>query len=250
MNTNESDAIRGGETNPLLRFFLAPFRLRTYTNLLYLLLAFPLGLAYFIFLSVGLAVGFGLTLIWIGVPLLALVFAGSWAFAAFERQAAILLLGAEVPPMAPMAPIAPPASHPGAAARTVWQRAGDFFGNPVTWKGMGFLLIKLPLGMVSFVAIVGLLSVSASFLLAPAAALLGEWGVLDVEGLVIELSSVAGAWTCALLGILLTVLSLNLLNALALVWRATATLLLGSDQFAAPPAVAPPPALPDGIAAA
>jgi hypothetical protein len=241
MNTNTSDAIRGRDTNPLGRFFLAPFRLRTYTNLLYLLLAFPLGLAYFIFLIVGLSLGFGLTLIWIGIPLLALVFAGSWAFAAFERQAAILLLGAEVPPMAP--------PTPGAAARTVWQRTGDFFGNPVTWKGMGFLLIKLPLGIVSFVAIVGLLSVSAAFLLAPAAALLEDSGVLDVDGLVIQVSSVAGVWTCALLGILLTFLSLNLLNALALVWRATATLLLGSDQFTAPAAV-PPAALPDGIAAA
>jgi hypothetical protein len=232
-----------GETNPVLRFFLAPFRLRTYTNLLYLLLAFPLGLAYFIFLIVGLSLGFGLTLIWIGIPLLALVFAGSWALTACERQAAILLLGAEVPPMAPPAPV------PGAAARTVWQRTGDFFGNPVTWKGMGFLLIKLPLGVVSFVAIVGLLSVSAAFLLAPAAALLGNSGWLDVDGLVIEVSSVAGVWSCALLGILLTLLSLNLLNALALVWRATATLLLGSDQFTAPAAV-PPPALSDGIAAA
>src|SRR3954451_24411457 len=108
-----------GETNPVLRFFLARFRLRTYTNLLYLLLAFPLGLAYFIFLIVGLSLGFGLTLIWIGLPLLALVFAGSWAFTAFERQAAILLLGAEIPPMAPMAPIPPPPSEP---ARTIWQR--------------------------------------------------------------------------------------------------------------------------------
>lgn len=243
MDTRESDTTRAAQTNPLLRFFLAPFRLRTYTNLLYLLLAFPLGLAYFIFLSVGLALGFGLTLIWIGVPLLALVFAGSWAFAAFERQAAILLLGADVPPMSPMMP------PPSAAARTVWQRAGDFFGNPVTWKGMGFLLIKLPLGVVSFVSIVTLLSVSAAFLFAPAAALAGESGLLDVDGLVIEISSAAGVWTCALLGLLLTVLSLNLLNALALVWRGTAALLLGSDQFAAP-AVVPPPALPEGIAAA
>src|SRR3954454_23027959 len=102
----------------LRRFCGAPFRLRTYTNLLYLLLAFPLGLAYFVFLSVGLTTGFGLTIVWIGLPILALVVAGSWAFAAFERQAAILLLGAEVPPMT-----APPSPE----ARTAWQHAGDFF---------------------------------------------------------------------------------------------------------------------------
>jgi hypothetical protein len=240
MNTNESDAIRGGEMNPLGRFFLAPFRLRTYTNLLYLLLAFPLGLAYFIFLIVGLSLGFGLTLIWIGIPLLALVFAGSWAFAAFERQAAILLLGAAVPPMAP-----PPSS----VARTIWQRTGDFFGNPVTWKGMGFLLLKLPLGVASFAAIVTLLSTSAAFLLAPLAVLADETGWLGVDGLVIDVSSFAGVWTCALLGLALALLSLNLLNALALVWRTTATLLLGSDQFAAPSTPLPLPALPEGIAA-
>src|ERR1700755_1185031 len=121
-------------------FFGAPFRLRTYTNLLYLLLAFPLGLAYFILLAVGLTLGFGLTIVWVGLPILALVFAGSWAFAAFERQAAILLLGADVPPMLP---------PPSPMARTAWQRAGDFFSNPVTWKGMGFLLLKFPLGIVS-----------------------------------------------------------------------------------------------------
>src|SRR5581483_3357929 len=135
----------------LRRFAGAPFRLRTYTNLLYLLLAFPLGLAYFIFLAVGLTAGFGLTIVWIGLPILALVFAGSWAFAAFERQAAILLLGADVPPMTPET--LPP---PSLDTRTAWQRAGDFFANPVTWKGMGFLLLKLPLGLVSFAAVVAL----------------------------------------------------------------------------------------------
>src|SRR3954451_15157042 len=142
----------------LRRFCGAPFRLRTYTNLLYLLLAFPLGLAYFVFLSVGLTTGFGLTIVWIGLPILALVFAGSWGFAAFERQAAILLLGAEIPPMAP---------PPSPEARTALQRAGDFFANPVTWKGMGFLLLKFPLGIVSFVSVVALLPLSSAFLLAP-----------------------------------------------------------------------------------
>ena len=37
------------------------------------MLAFPLGVAYFVFLAVGLAAGFGLTIVWIGLPLLALV---------------------------------------------------------------------------------------------------------------------------------------------------------------------------------
>src|SRR5436305_3275366 len=190
-----------------LRLFCgAPFRLRTYTNLLYLLLAFPLGLAYFIFLIVGLTAGFGLTIVWIGLPILALVFAGSWAFAAFERQAAILLLGAGVPPMLP---------PPSPAARTAWQRAGDFFSNPVTWKGMGFLLLKFPLGLVSFLSVVTLLPISGALLLAP---LFWEMGVLDlgdIDGVVFQVDSIGGAWVCAVVALVMLFLSLTLLNALA-----------------------------------
>jgi hypothetical protein len=217
----------------LRRFCGAPFRLRTYTNLLYLLLAFPLGLAYFIFLAVGLTVGFGLTIVWIGLPILALVFAGSWAFAAFERQAAILLLGADVPPMLP---------PPSPVARTAWQRAGDFFSNPVTWKGMGFLLLKLPLGLVSFVSIVALLPASGALLLSP---ILWQMGVLDIDGVIFQVDSIGGAWACAVIGLAMLFLALNLLNALAWLWRGTATALLGSDRFEA----APPPAISEAVPA-
>jgi hypothetical protein len=237
MDTNERDAITF--TNALIHFFMAPFRLLTYTNLLYLMLAFPLGVAYFVFLVAGLAAGFGLTIVWIGIPLLALVFAGSWAFAAFERQMAIHLLGAGISPMIPL--ILP---APDGEARTALQRAGDFFGNPSTWKGMGFLLLKLPLGLVSFVAVVTMLATSAAFLLAPVAWM---WGGLDidVDGLAFQVDSIGGVWACALLGLGLLFLSLNLLNALALVWRGTATVLLGSDRLAA----AAPPTIPDAVAA-
>jgi Putative sensor len=217
----------------LRRFCGAPFRPRTYANLLYLLLAFPLGLAYFLFLIVGLALGFGLTIVWIGLPILALVFAGIWGFAAFERQAAILLLGAEVPPMVP---------PPSPVERTAWQRAGDFFSNPVTWKGMGFLLLKFPLGLVSFAALVTLLPLSGALVLAP---ILWEMGVLDIDGVVFQVDSIGGAWVCALIGMALLLLSLNLLNALAWVWRATAAALLGSGRFAA----APPPAISEAVPA-
>jgi hypothetical protein len=217
----------------LRHFCMAPFRLRTYTNLLYLLFAFPLGLAYFLFLIVGLSVGFGLTIIWIGLPILALVFAGSWAFAAFERQAAILLLGAEVPPMA---------APPSPVARTAWQRAGDFFSNPVTWKGMGFLLLKFPLGILSFIAMVTSLAVSGAFLLAP---FFWETGTIELDGFdgtVFQIDSPGAAWACGVLGLVMLFLSLNLLNGLAWIWRGTAVALLGSDRFTA---AAPPPSIQD-----
>lgn len=233
MDTNERDEITVPDA--LVQFFRAPFRLRTYTNLLYLALAFPMGLFYFIFLTVGLSVGAGLTLVWIGIPILALVLTLSWGLAALERQMAIHALGADVPPMTP------PAST---ETRTVWQQVKAFFANPVTWKGMAFLALKLPLGMVSFVAIVGLLATSSALLLAPFA---WQYGVFEVDFGYGYVDSLGAAWMCSLFGLGLLFVSLNLLNGLAAVWRWTATFLLGSERFA--PASPASPILPAPAAA-
>ncbi len=216
-----SGALRG--------FFMAPFRLQTYANLLYLALAFPLGLVYFIFLMVGLPLGYGLVVVWVGIPILGLVFAGSWWMSALERRLAIGLLGARVPPMAP-----PPTSE----VQGFWQRMKAFFSNPVTWKGMGYLLLKLPVGVVSFTALVTLLSLSVSLTLVP---ILWPWADFsaDFDIVIWGPTTFGGALFVGLIGALLLFVSLNLFNALAGLWRELAVLMLGSERFAAP---APPPA--------
>ncbi len=74
-------------------------RPRSYATAFYCLIAFPLGTLYFIFLAVGLSLGLGLVLLWIGFLVLAFVLVASWGLAAFERQQAIVLLAAKIPPM-------------------------------------------------------------------------------------------------------------------------------------------------------
>jgi hypothetical protein len=222
--------------SPFIQFLRAPIEARSYTNLLFLVLAFPLGLTYFLFLTVGLALGVGLTLIWIGIPILALVFAGSWGMTALERQLAIHLLGAAVPPMSPAA--AP------AAPRGFWRTVQDFLANPVTWKGMGYLLIKLPLGIVTFAVTTFLFALSAAFLLAPFAY---PSGLLELDGAVFTIDGPGSALLCGLVGLLIAFLSLHALNGLAWVWRTLASAMLGSERFAAP--VLPAPALPAAAAA-
>jgi hypothetical protein len=211
--------------SPFIRFLRVPIEARSYTNLLFLALAFPLGLTYFLFLTVGLALGLGLTLILIGLPILALVLAGSWGMAALERQLAIHLLGAEVPPMAPAPPAAP---------RGFWRSVQDFLSNPVTWKGMGYLLIKLPLGIVTFATTVTLLSVSAAFLLTP---FVYPTGLLELDGAMWTIDNPWSALLCGVIGLLLVLLSLHVFNGLAWVWRSLASAMLGSPRFAGPAVV-------------
>jgi hypothetical protein len=224
------DSTSGSPLAALARFALAPFRLRTYANFLYLALAFPLGLGYFIFLTVGLATGLGLTIVWIGLPILALTFLGSFGLAALERLMAIHLLGATVPPMT--RPV------PGPEPRKFGRVAADFFGNPVTWKSIAFLLVKFPLGIISFVVLVTLSSVTAAFLLAPLAWMYGGFDV-DFDFIGWQVTSLAQAWLLVPFGVGLAFVALNLVNLMGWGWKGLATQLLGSERFrpeAAPPA--------------
>ena len=80
-----------------LPFFGVIAEPQSYINIFYLLLAFPLGIAYFMFLVTGISAGAGLIIIWVGVPILALVPAGSWAMCEFERILAVRLLKEDIP---------------------------------------------------------------------------------------------------------------------------------------------------------
>ena len=93
----------------LLRVVLRP---RSWLNLLYLALSFPLGLFYFVVLVTLLAVGIGLVIIWVGIFILALTAAAWWAFASFERSLADGLLGTHLQP----------APRPWQTANGTWPR--------------------------------------------------------------------------------------------------------------------------------
>jgi hypothetical protein len=230
MNTENQEK----HLNLLMRFFTAPIEVRTYTNLFYLALAFPLGLFYFIFLLTGLALGFGLTIIWVGLPILAVVLAASWGMAALERRLAMLLLGAEVPPMTPPATAQP---------QGFWQRVQEFLSNPVTWKGLGFLFLKFPLGIMSFVLTLLLLVVPASFLFAPIV-----WGFDDVYFHIPfwNVDTFGETLILAAFGFMGLLVSLNVLNGLGRVWRELAEVMLGSRRFEVP-AERTPPSLPEPL---
>jgi hypothetical protein len=193
---------------------------RSYLNLLYLALAFPLGLAYFCFLVIGWSLGLGLTLIWIGVLILALVLATSWLLSAFERQQAIRLLGADVQPMWRLRP---------ENGTGFWRRIGAFLKNRVTWTGSLFLLLKFPLGVATFVITITGLSLSLALLLSP---FFYPWAPQNVFAWRID--TLPEALLASLAGFALLIAVLHLFNAVAWVWRGLAELLLGHTKTAPP----------------
>lgn len=143
--------------NWLVRFFGVVARGETYLNILYLLLAFPLGLAYFIFFVVGFALGIPLIILWVGFLILLVVFAGWWVFILFERQQAIWLLRVDLPPL----------WRESVSGKPVWEQVKAYASNPVTWLGLVFLLLKFPIGIVSFVVSVTLIAITLGLLTAP-----------------------------------------------------------------------------------
>lgn len=202
-------------------FFGVALRSRSYLNAVYLLLAFPLGIAYFVFLLTGWALGVGLTVIWIGLVILLLVLLLSFALSAFERQQAIHLLGAEIGPL----------SEDLGESAEFWPRAKSFFANKVTWTGMAFLLMKFPLGVASFVLLVTGGAFSFALIAAP---VYYRWEPPEINLWYID--TMPEALLASLIGVLCSFLTLHAVNGLAWIWRLLAQHLLGRSQPEAAPA--------------
>ena len=131
----------------------------TYRRMLYLILAFPLALTYFVLIVTGFSVGVSLSVIGVGFAILALTMLGWLLLARFERELAIHLLGARIRPL----------SVPDPEPLTLWQRLLKTLSDPVTWKSLAYLLVEFPFGIFSFTIVVVLFSVSFSLVLTPLA---------------------------------------------------------------------------------
>jgi hypothetical protein len=216
---------------------LAPFRAQTYLNLIYLFLTFPLGLFYFIFLIVGFSLGISLLIVWIGLLILLIVFAGWWAFVVFERQQAIWLLRVKVPPL----------TRQDTSGKPAGEQVMAYLTNPVTWKGLIYLLLKFPLGVTTFVIGTVLLALSGTLLGAPLIVSVSPL-YLQIEftrNLVWMVDTLPEALVLFLVGIPVAWVSLIVLNALAWLWARLSEFMLGNQSVSEKPA---DPGLPVGQA--
>jgi len=141
----------------LTKYFTIFAKPKMYSTLLYLFLAFPLGLAYFILLVVGFSLGFSLLIIWVGLIILALLFPAIWLIISFERLQTTHLLGIEIP-------VSQPNNDENSA---IWQKIKSFLTDPDTWKGVLFIILKFPIGIFSFVVLVTGIALLFSMIFSP-----------------------------------------------------------------------------------
>jgi hypothetical protein len=181
-------------------FFRAVADSQSYLNILYLLLALPLGILYFAFLVSGFSLGAGLLVTLAGIPVLLFVLAGSSVLSRLERMLAVKLLKVDVPN---------PPKFVG--PKGLWQRVKARFSDRLIWRETLYLLFKFPVGVFAFTVAVTLLAVSIGFTFAPVYMWASDpltWG-----GMV--LSPYPWAWILMVIGIPMFFISVNLLNAVA-----------------------------------
>lgn len=120
------------------------------------LLGLALGTAYFVWLVTGLATGLGLAITLLGIPILTLVFATVRPLLAFERAMANSMLGADIP-----------ASNLAPGGEGIWGRLKAYWTDGATWRGIGYLLARFPVGLFTFVVAVTTFSTALGLIGAP-----------------------------------------------------------------------------------
>jgi len=189
---------------------------RTYGRILYMLLALPLGVAEFTFLVTAISFGVGTAVTLIGIPvLIGTVWAWRW-IAEFERGLIGRLVGVEIP-----SPY-----RPDPAAEHWWSRIAGRLADPATWKDLAFLLLQLPLGILSFIVAVSVLGIGLGGLFAPAY----YWALPDGTWITaIHVDTLGEAIAVMPLGALVLLLGIPALSALGRLYGWLATQLLGSS---------------------
>ena len=132
------------------RIFAPLAQARTWSASLHLLLDMPLGIAWFVIAIVGLSVGVSLVVVaLVGLVILAAtVFAGR-LIGIVERARAETFLGVKVSP--PPARVRPEGT---------WAGLRSFLTDPVGWKGLGYGMLMLPIGIINFTIVVTMWSIA------------------------------------------------------------------------------------------
>ena len=188
---------------------------RTYGRIGYLLLAGCLGTLEFVFLVTGLALGVGLAVTLIGIPILIACVYAWGGLAEAERRIIFTLTGTHIPnPYRPL------------PAGGWWTRLRARLGDPATWKDLTYLLLQFPFGLVSFIVTCVVLGVGLQGLTLP----LWYWAIPDgVDFGVAQVDQLWYALAFVPVGAVVLLLGIPALGLLGRLYVSYAEVLLGSN---------------------
>jgi len=193
----------------------------------YILLSFPLAIGYVVFFTTGISAGFGLLIVLAGFVILALVVFAATLAMRLERWLAIHLLSAQIPPLnlrRTRAEEALERERDRSRTRAIISTLKDYLANASLWKGLAYLVIKLPLILVAFVITLVPAALTVAFALAP---LLGYFNA----GWSVDLTS-RGSWVTGLMAIPAGVVTIGVLDGVGSVLGRITTFFLSSPPRA------------------
>jgi uncharacterized membrane protein len=143
--------------NIFAKFFGVFAEARTWGAFLYLMLSMFIGIAYFTWAITGLSLSVGLLVIIVGIPLTCLFLLSVRGIALIEGRLVEALTGVRMP------------------RRTIfsrkdvgfWQKVKSLFADRLTWTGIIYMILQMPLGIIYFTVFVSLIAVSIGLILRP-----------------------------------------------------------------------------------
>jgi signal transduction histidine kinase len=190
---------------------------------IYLLISFPLAIAYLVYFTTGISLGIGLAILLVGVVIIAFVVLSAAIAMRIERWLAIHLLSAQIPPLNLRRPrFKTPRREDGRRRSILAGLAAitEYLASGSLWKGIVLLVLKLPLTIVAWVLALIPIGLTVAFAAAP---LLGQFKA----GWTVDLTS-KGAWITGLMAIPSLVVSVGVLDGLGDVLRRINTFFLSS----------------------
>lgn len=151
----------------ILGVFLDP---RAYGSLLYMFLSLVTGILYFTWAVTGLSLSIGLSVLIIGLPFFLFFLASVRVFSLMEGRLVESLLGVRMPRRPPFA----------TTEGSVWARLLSWLTDRRTWTTLLYMVLKLPLGVASFVVFTTLLSIALALLAAPVAQLFFDQPLINL----------------------------------------------------------------------
>jgi uncharacterized membrane protein len=198
--TDEPKISKGKDQRPFLKRFFGIFAdSRAWGAVLYLLFSLVTGIIYFTWAVTGMSLSAGLLVLIIGLPFAGLFMLSVRGIGLLEGLIVEALLGIRMP------------RRPLFYRKNMgwWQRFKHLVSDKHTWLSLVYMILQLPMGIISFVLLVTLIAVSLSGIALPILQLGFDLPVIYVDGVSYYLAN----WTLPLFviaGILLITLTMHL----------------------------------------